>query len=128
MNPPATIMVVEDDADISDAMASTLEDHGYGVILAANGQEALDRLRQATTRPHLILLDLMMPVMDAWQFRAAQTSDPALSDIPVVLLSAHIDIRSAAKQMAAVAWLKKPVDLRALLKVVEDQLGKDVGP
>lgn len=107
------------DADISDVIASTLEDHGYSVIVAANGQEALDKLRQATRSPHLIVLDLMMPVMDGWQFRAAQKSHPALADVPVVLLSAHVDVRSAASEMAAVAWLKKPVDLTALIKVVE---------
>ncbi len=120
MNELATVMVVEDDADISDAIASTLEDHGYCVIVAANGQEALDKLRQAPKPPHLILLDLMMPVLDGWQFREVQKGDPALADVPVVLLSAHVDIRSAANQLAAVAWLKKPVDLRALLEVVEE--------
>ena len=84
--------------------------------MAANGQEALDKLRQATRPAHLILLDLMMPVMDGWWFRAAQKGDPALADLPVVLLSAHVDVRSAANLVAAVAWLKKPVDPRALLR------------
>ena len=112
-------MVVEDDADIADAVATTLEDNGYAVVVAANGQEALDKLRAGASRPSLILLDLMMPVMDGWQFRAAQAADPTLSDIPVILLSAHVDVRAAAGRIAAVGWLKKPMDLRDLLTAVE---------
>jgi CheY-like chemotaxis protein len=119
MNQHQTIMVVEDDADISDAIASTLEDTGYSVIVAANGQEALDKLRRSVDRPNLILLDLMMPLMDGWQFRAAQTADPTLADIPVVVLSAHVDVRRAAEQMAAVDWMRKPLDLNKLLHLVE---------
>jgi CheY-like chemotaxis protein len=119
MNQHQTIMVVEDDADISDAIAATLEDTGYSVIVAANGQEALDKLRRSLDRPNLILLDLMMPLMDGWQFRAAQTADPTLADIPVVVLSAHVDVRRAAEQMAAVDWMRKPLDLNKLLDLVE---------
>jgi CheY-like chemotaxis protein len=76
-----TIMIVEDDVDIADLVATTLEDDGYAVLVATNGQEALDKLRAAGTRPSLILLDLMMPVMDGWQFRKAQTADPALAEM-----------------------------------------------
>jgi len=117
-------MVVEDDADIADAVATTLEDNGYWVMVAVNGQEALDQLRAGAQRPSLILLDLMMPVMDGWQFRAAQTADPALADIPVILLSAHVDVRAAAGRIAAVAWLKKPMDLRELLTAIERPLAR----
>lgn len=87
------IMVVEDAADISDAMAATLEDRGYGVLLAANGREALDTLLASASLPRLILLDLMMPVMDGSQFPAAQKTEPKLAGLPVVLLSAHADVR-----------------------------------
>lgn len=92
MTAPPTIMVVEDDADVLDVIALTLEDHGYSVLVAANGRQALDKLRAAEHRPALILLDLMMPVMDGRQFREAQRRDPALADVPVVLLSADVDI------------------------------------
>lgn len=112
-------MVVEDDADIADAMAMVLEDAGYSVSLAPNGQEALGALRKAKSLPGLILLDLMMPVMDGWQFRAAQKNDAELARVPVALLSAHIDVRLEAERLAAVGWLKKPIDLQALLKLVE---------
>lgn len=118
MSAADVIMVIEDDADISDAIAASLEDDGYTVIVAANGQEALDRLRQIDQLPRLILLDLMMPVMDGEQFRAAQQAEPTLADLPVILLSAHADVRRAAEQLGARAWLKKPVDLRGLLNAV----------
>ncbi len=113
-----TIMIIEDDADISEAIVATLEDNGYSVLTATNGQDALDKLRRTTTLPNLILLDLMMPVMDGWQFRAAQTSDPLLAVVPVVLLSARVDVEAAAEQMATAGWLRKPVDLAALLDAV----------
>ena len=118
MSEPGVIMVVEDDADISDAIAAALEDHGYTVTVAVNGQDALDKLRATTRLPRLILLDLMMPVMDGWQFRAAQKVEPQLAGVPIVLLSAHVGVKSAAEQLGASAWLKKPLDLQALLEVV----------
>jgi CheY-like chemotaxis protein len=111
-------MVIEDDADIAEAIETILEDHGYSVSVAANGQEALDKLRSMAELPRLILLDLMMPVMDGWQFRAAQKAEPGLADVPVVLLSAHVDVRDAAERLGALAWLKKPIDIDALLKAV----------
>jgi CheY-like chemotaxis protein len=114
-----TILVIEDDAGIADAIASMLEDHGYGVLVAANGKDGMEKLRAAEPRPDLILLDLMMPVMDGWEFRAAQRSDPKLADVPVVLLSANVDVGPAANELAAVSWLKKPVDLGALLHAVQ---------
>jgi CheY-like chemotaxis protein len=114
-----SIMLVEDDGDISDAIASCLEDHGYRVMLAANGQEALEKLRGAPVQPDLILLDLMMPVMDGWQFRAAQKADPTIASVPVVLLSAHVNVREAAAKLSAAGWLKKPIDLDSLLEAVE---------
>ena len=82
-----TILVVDDDADIRDSVAEVLEDAGYRVQQAANGREALDYL-QASAYPCIILLDLMMPVMDGPQFRAAQQSKPTLAGIPVVVISA----------------------------------------
>jgi CheY-like chemotaxis protein len=113
-----TILIVEDDADILDSLVDALEDDGHEVVTAVNGQQALDKLRQADHLPRLILLDLMMPVMDRWQFRAAQASDPALAHVPVILLSAHVNVREAAAELGVTRWLKKPVDLEALLAAV----------
>src|SRR5690242_8221951 len=110
------VLVVEDDADIREAIAMTLEDEGYGVLTAADGQQALDRLKTAA-RPIVILLDLMMPGMDGFQFREEQLREPAFASIPVVLLSAGRDLLAKALIFGS-AYLSKPVDARALLETV----------
>jgi two-component system chemotaxis response regulator CheY len=122
MNELRTILVVEDDSDISEAVVAILGDYGYSVVVSANGQEALVRLRTSVPLPRLILLDLMMPVMDGWQFRAAQSADPALAAIPVVLCSADVGVAKAAEQLAVAGWLRKPVDIRALIAVLDMHL------
>jgi CheY-like chemotaxis protein len=113
MQQSATILLVEDDPDVGEAVAESLADVGYRVVRAANGAEALRALENGT-RPALILLDLMMPVMDGWQFREEQRKNPAIADIPVVALSAHGDLRS----VSAVAHLRKPVALDTLYDTV----------
>lgn len=116
---PQTVMIVDDDGDIREAIAEALSDQSYGVVEAANGEEALAHLRGGThDRPCVILLDIMMPVMDGWQFRDAQRSDPAIKDIPVVVLSAHASISEAANDMAVTDFLRKPVKLETLLAAV----------
>ena len=112
-------MVVEDDPDVREAIAEVLSDCEYQPLHAANGAEALQRLRAAAVRPCVILLDVMMPTMDGWQFRAAQMSDPLVSDIPVVVLSAHADGSQAAAKMDAAGYLSKPVSLESLVSLVE---------
>ncbi len=82
-----TILLVEDDAVLQGAMKMMLEWEGYRVTCAANGQEALDRLRDSAP-PGLIVLDLMMPVLDGWQFLDDRQHDPALADIPVLVVTA----------------------------------------
>lgn len=119
MSSRSSVMVVEDDADISDVLAMMLEDRGHDVVLAANGREALDKLAVAEALPGVILLDLMMPVMDGWDFRRAQRVDPRPAAIPVVLVSAHVDVRSIAAEMGVAAWLRKPIEFRSLISVVE---------
>ena len=116
---PLTILVVEDEAPVSNILAELLRESGWNVLTAANGAEALQVLRQCADLPAGILLDLNMPVMDGWQFRAAQKSDPRLACIPVILLSAQMDIESAAGKLGAVDWLNKPVPLKSLLRAVD---------
>ena len=118
-------MVVEDDPDILETIAEVLEDDAYRPVLASNGASALDQLRAAQTKPCVILLDVMMPIMDGKQFRAELQKDPALSEIPVVVLSAHADLDSAAQQMQAAGFLRKPVELNALLATVEQFCGRE---
>ena len=89
------------------------------MVVATDGNDALRTLRAATELPRLILLDLMMPVMDGWAFRAAQLADERLATIPVVILSAATDVRRHAAQLHADDYLVKPLDVPLLLDAVE---------
>lgn len=111
------ILVVEDDFDIRDTLSQILEAEGYAVSGAANGAEALDVLAKESA-PALILLDLMMPVMNGWQFRTEQLKDPELAAIPVVVISADAGVGQKAEAIGAADSLKKPVPLETLLDVV----------
>ena len=122
MTDSAEILVVEDHADLRDMLVVLLESEGFAVRTAVNGAEALKRLEE--TRPSLILLDLMMPVMDGREFRHAQLNDPQLAAIPTVLITAHADpvLLGDLSQDLALPVLQKPVDSRVLLAVVESAL------
>ena len=111
-----TLLVVEDDADIREALDGLLSMEGFRVTGCSNGREALEWLR-AAPKPDLILLDLMMPVMDGWQFRVAQKDDPELAHIPVLALSADSTAKAAA--IDAEAYLKKPVDYDTLIDTID---------
>lgn len=110
-----TIFIVEDDPDTREMLGRFLELEGYAVETAANGRQALDRLSRGL-RVSVILLDLMMPVMDGWQFRRAQVQDRELARIPVIVVSAAG--RERLRQVSADAYVSKPVDLEELLKQI----------
>jgi CheY-like chemotaxis protein len=112
--PGAGILIVEDHAELRETLASFLEDLGYRVARAANGQDALRQLRHAPL-PGLIFLDLIMPIMNGWVFRAEQRQDPRLSAIPMVLISGVDDLSYQARVLNAAAFLGKPVDLNSLV-------------
>ena len=116
MAQPLRALVVEDDHLIREAIAEALDEEGFEVVEAANGKEALDKLH--AERASLVLLDLMMPVMDGWQFREAQLHDPELSHIPVVVLSAVKD-----ENVPAERHFSKPCDLDELLDTVWEFTG-----
>ena len=102
--------------DIREALDSLLSMEGFRVAGCSNGREALDWLR-ISPKPDLILLDLMMPIMDGWQFRVAQKDDPELATIPVLALSADSTAKAAA--IDAEAYLKKPVDYDTLIATID---------
>lgn len=110
-----TVLLVEDEADIREALIEVLGHSGFQVVGANNGVDALCYLR-ASPPPALILLDLMMPIMDGWEFRRRQREDPALADVPVVVLSALDQTRAA--DLGGTAFLKKPLDFDRLLDLV----------
>jgi len=110
------ILIVEDDVDTQESLRLTLEGEGYTVSVAGNGQEALEQLI-STDLPSLILLDLMMPIMDGWEFRKRQRTHPRFSSIPVVAVSAHRPGGNGASLDVA-AYLMKPLDLDQLLATI----------
>jgi CheY-like chemotaxis protein len=118
MTRPGYILIIEDDDDIREALTQILELEGYTVREAANGREALD-ISSREPLPSLILLDLMMPVMDGWQFRSEQMKDPTLAKVPVVVISADAGVHEKVASFGAASVLPKPISLDRLLHAVE---------
>ena len=113
-----TILIVEDEAPIRSLITEILEDEGYRVASVRHGMEALAYLRQQVELPRLILLDLGMPVMTGWAFRAEQQRDPKLAHIPVIIMSAILHHDQTVAALNAAGYLDKPVDIPALLSKV----------
>ena len=121
---PRRLLLAEDDEATRKALAEALQGDGFEVVTAANGREALQLLR-AGPRPSAILLDVMMPVMDGWDFRYLQLNDPAFRDIPVLLISASgFSIETIRLQFGEVELFRKPINYVALLQA----LGRACGP
>jgi CheY-like chemotaxis protein len=113
VEPNASVLVVDDEIDIRQAVAEVLADEGYRVYDAKDGAEALTKCR--TFHPSVVLLDLMMPGMNGWEFLAAQRHDPDVAQIPVVVLSAL----GRTSSVEAQAFIQKPFELDELLAVVK---------
>jgi two-component system response regulator MprA len=109
-----SILIVEDDFELLDAMSDVLEVEGYATKRAQNGSEALDLLR-IPPRPAIVLLDLNMPVMNGWQFLAQKRNDPALVKVPVVAISGA----NTERPQGAAGLLRKPISAPALLSMLE---------
>lgn len=114
------VLIIEDDHDIRETFRQLLEMEGYDVLTAANGKEGLDVLKREA-QPGLILLDLMMPVMNGWEFLAVQKDDPKLANIPVVVVTAAGKDKEGTVQTAG--FIRKPVELEALLATVRQYCG-----
>jgi CheY-like chemotaxis protein len=109
-----SVLIVEDDRSIREAMSDLLELEGYTTHQAANGKEALGVL-QRVNGTCLILLDLMMPVMSGYEFADALRSHHLLAPIPIVAVTAFAE---SAERVGARAVLRKPVEVDALLSMV----------
>ncbi len=116
MRDPRPILVVDDDTDLRETLGELLTEEGYEPRLFENGRTALDCLRHGI-RPKLILLDLMMPEMNGWQFREEQLRDERLRDIPVVVMTASRGIDG--HPITASEILYKPVALGDLIDAVQ---------
>jgi CheY-like chemotaxis protein len=109
-----TILVVDDDQGALEALSDILQYEGYDVQRAQNGLGALEHLQNTRPRPNLIILDLLMPVMDGWEFRTRQKEDPELAKVPVLVVTAI----GATAGIDAIGVMHKPIDVDALLRVV----------
>src|SRR5215510_9182926 len=113
------ILLIEDESDIRAILKDVLELEGYLVYTASNGKEGMETLLEMPT-PCLILLDLMMPVMNGWEFADALEADRVYADIPIVILSAFSD---PEKRIRAKGSIKKPVDVDVLFALVRKYCG-----
>ncbi len=112
-----TVLVVDDDPDVREALATYLRTEGCLVVEAEDGEVALNALARGVD-PCIVLLDLMMPGVDGWQFRAAQRREQGVAGIPVAIVSAHPDPPEVGPGGFAQAYLQKPVDFDQLLGLV----------
>jgi CheY-like chemotaxis protein len=110
-----SILIIDDDAESREGLAELLVGKGFSVATALDGADGLTYLRHGH-RPKVILLDLMMPGVDGWDFRAEQKRDDALASIRIIAISA------AGKLMDADHTLRKPINIEALLKLLEGLL------
>ena len=118
-NQAKRILVAEDSKDLQSLLTDLLIRAGYKVDCVANGQEALEFLKSTKSLPGLILLDLVMPEMDGYQFRQAQEEDARTASIPVVIMTADDDIQSKAMKIGAKGFLKEPFpDVPTILNTI----------
>jgi CheY-like chemotaxis protein len=111
----SSALVIDDDDGLRELLEIILEGEGVHVESAANGKEALDRMRKHV--PRLILLDMRMPVMDGWEF-VRELDRCGASRPPIVVVTAATNPAQRAEEVHADAWLAKPFERRALLNVV----------
>jgi CheY-like chemotaxis protein len=116
------VLLVEDDADVREALAAALGRCGYSVTTACNGRDAIDHLARSTEQPSLIVLDWMMPVMNGLDFLTHQAANPRLRATPVLILSAVDRVHNFAGATVA-AVLTKPVRMRTLIDVIDRLCG-----
>jgi CheY-like chemotaxis protein len=115
----STVLVVDDDRDLRDALCSALEESGFSAVGIPDGFQALEYLKSNAPAPSLILLDWMMPVMSGGEFREQQLKDPRIADIPVIVISAHVKADLFGVSLGIEMLLRKPFPLGELIAQVE---------
>ncbi len=116
---PKSVLVIDDDDDLREAIGALLDAEGYEVAYAANGAEALELL--ASQMVGLVLLDMRMPVMNGWEF-AKRFHERHDHLAPIVVVTAAADAGSCAADIGADGWISKPFELTAFLKTVRKHL------
>ena len=122
VDPSGNVLIVEDDSNTREMLASFLAREGFHTVAAEDGLEALHLLRTVRRRaprtPCLVLLDLTMPRLGGQEFRRAQLGDPTVASVPVAVISGAIDLERRAQDLGAVASVAKPIDFDRLREVV----------
>jgi two-component system, OmpR family, response regulator CpxR len=113
------ILIVDDDPDIRELLAEALEDLGFATVTAENGLEAANLVRSMEIPPSLILLDLMMPVMDGYEFLEERSNDPLLAAVPVAIITAGYGV-DRDRLGSGTLIIPKPIDMPLLVDVIED--------
>ena len=120
--PVGNVLIVEDDPETREMLASLLATEGFHTVAAEDGLEALHLLRTVRRRapdvPCLVLLDLRMPRLGGGEFRRAQLGDPTVASVPVAVMSGATDAEQRAQALGAVATVTKPIDIEILLDIV----------
>ncbi len=110
------VLVVEDEAYLCELIGDVIESEGHTVRKASNGLEALDRMQER--KPQLILLDLMMPIMDGWEFMEALRANPEWDGMPIVIITAIYDVKRTQEETGARAVITKPFDIDQIIEIV----------
>jgi CheY-like chemotaxis protein len=112
-----SVLIVDDDVDVREVLAETLDAFGFDVVTAANGREALAAVREMAVRPSVIVLDLMMPIMDGYGFLEERSLDPALARIPVAIVTAGHGV-DRERIADGIPIVRKPFDAPRLVGVL----------
>ncbi len=112
------ILIIDDSPDQQILLKMLLESKGFTTECTPNGREALSLLRSMKNKPQTILLDLNMAIMGGYEFRELQQADPALRDIPVIVVSGEEDVSEIQERMHSDV-LKKPLSIASLMKALE---------
>lgn len=119
------ILLVDDEADIRSVYTKTLGKEGYEVTTAKDGKEALEKLKEF--KPHLVILDIMMPGMDGWEVAKKIRKDQVLGDIPIIILSVKSEIEDKVKSIEEAKTdrhLAKPIELSELIGTIKSLLNE----
>ena len=112
-----SLLIVEDGKLTRETLALILRSEGYETATAANGREAIEHLRRAP-RPDLILLDMLMPVADGWDFLEERRRDAALAAVPVVIMTGFDGNAEWAGALGAAGLVRKPINIEGLLNLI----------